>query len=77
MRLQCAVPVQCEMTTQHEVEGKVHEGWYTALFYRSRSGGKKFNIAMHPMFRRICEKLAEVIGDRKSLFVTGHSLGKP
>ena len=71
------LPLQCEMTTQDEVIGKVHEGFYAALFYHSKeSDGKKFNVATHALFRCICEKLAEEVGDKKSLYVTGHSLGE-
>ena len=65
------------MTTQDEVEGRVHEGWYTALFYRpEESNGKKDKVASHALFRRVCEKLDNLVGDKKSLYVTGHSLGK-
>lgn len=65
------------MTTQDEVIGKVHEGFYAALFYHSKeSDGKNFDVAKHALFRCICEKLAEAVGDKKSLYVTGHSLGK-
>lgn len=71
-------PLQCEMTTQDEVVGKVHEGFYAALFYHSKeSDGKKFDVAAHALFRCICEKLADAVGDNKSLYVTGHSLGEP
>ena len=70
--------MQCNLQRQDEVQGEVHEGFYTALFWHSKkSQGAKFIVTKHGMFRRICEALWEVIGTEKSLYVTGHSLGKP
>lgn len=71
--LYCAVPLQVGLASQKEVNGKVHEGFYAALFHRSKGpGGIDSSVAL---FQRICEKLAQAVGEDKSLFVTGHSLG--
>ncbi|KAK9864235.1 hypothetical protein WJX84_009205 [Apatococcus fuscideae] len=74
--VQWATDASCNLQRQDEVQGEVHEGFYTALFWHSKkSQGAKFIVTKHGMFRRICEALWEVIGTEKSLYVTGHSLG--
>ncbi|KAK9833740.1 hypothetical protein WJX74_004532 [Apatococcus lobatus] len=74
--IQWATDASCEMTTKPEVVGKVHEGFYEALFYKStESDDKKVNMAPHALFQCICEALDDEVGHKKSLYVTGHSLG--
>ena len=72
------VLTQLQLVGKPEVEGRIHEGFYWALFYSSNAvSNPNFTVTERTMFQRICEVLDEKTGHgEKPLYITGHSLGE-